>query len=70
MSPADRPGLPTRVAPMLAIPGPVPSGSGWSYELKMDGIRAVIRTGGTDVVVHSRAGHDITTGYPHRQESR
>lgn len=30
--------------PMLSRPGPLPSGSGWSYELKWDGFRAIVST--------------------------
>jgi bifunctional non-homologous end joining protein LigD len=29
---------------MLARSGPLPSGSGWSYELKWDGFRAIVST--------------------------
>jgi hypothetical protein len=28
--------------PMLSRPGPLPSGSGWSFELKCDGFRAIV----------------------------
>ena len=38
--------------PMLFRPGPLPSGSGWSFELKWDGFRAIV----------SRAGPEITKG--------
>jgi hypothetical protein len=30
--------------PMLSRPGPLPSGSGWSYEVKWDGFRAIVST--------------------------
>jgi bifunctional non-homologous end joining protein LigD len=29
---------------MLSRPGPLPSGSGWSYEVKWDGFRAIVST--------------------------
>ncbi|WP_433616887.1 hypothetical protein ACQP2P_16135 [Dactylosporangium sp. CA-139114] len=41
MTSSDRTGLPARVAAMLATPGPPPTASGWSYELKFDGRRRV-----------------------------
>lgn len=31
---------------MVSRPGPLPSGSGWSFEVKWDGFRAVISTEG------------------------
>jgi ATP-dependent DNA ligase len=31
---------------MLSRPGPLPSGSGWSFELKWDGFRAIVSTEG------------------------
>ena len=34
--------LPT--SPMLAKPGPLPTGPGWSYEVKWDGFRALVST--------------------------
>ena len=42
---------------MLSRPGP--SGSGWSYELKWDGFRAIVSTEG-EVRVRSRRGWNIT----------
>lgn len=45
--------------PMLSRPGPRPSGSGWSFELKWDGVRAIVSTEG-GFAVRSRRGveHD------------
>lgn len=51
-------------APMLASAGkPIPA-AGWSYEPKLDGIRALsyVRDGEAKIV--SRGGHDITAAYP------
>jgi len=28
--------------PMLSRPGPLPTGSGWSFEVKWDGFRAIV----------------------------
>ena len=51
--------------PMLATPGPLPEGDGWSFELKYDGIRALVSIGGaTGRRVTSRAGNDITETFP------
>jgi ATP-dependent DNA ligase len=30
--------------PMLSRPGPLPTGPGWSFELKWDGFRALVST--------------------------
>lgn len=51
---------------MLASPG-TPSqvaGDGWVHELKWDGVRALAVSDGTRVQLRSRAGNDITSGYP------
>lgn len=50
---------------MLATLGPVPAGTGWGFEFKWDGVRAVARVepGGV-AVVKSRSGRDITSTYP------
>src|SRR5205814_1107223 len=51
-------------APMLATPGPLPGGAGWAYELKWDGVRALVEcvTGATRL--YARKGHEITVAYP------
>ena len=50
---------------MLATPGPLPHGDGWSYEVKYDGIRALVRVEADNcVVITSRAGNDITATFP------
>lgn len=51
---------------MLASPGPLPSGDGWWYELKWDGIRALVgidSSAGT-MRIESRRGIDATSTYP------
>jgi bifunctional non-homologous end joining protein LigD len=61
---AADPRLPPTVPPMLATSGPVPEGAGWSYEMKWDGVRAVVAVGDGQVRAVSRNHKDITDGYP------
>ena len=56
--------LPTDLAPMLAVPGPLPAGDGWSYEVKWDGVRALVAVEGGRVRLRSRAGNEVTGAYP------
>ena len=42
----------------------LPPGDGWAYEFKWDGVRALIDVSDGGVHVQSRAGNDITGGYP------
>lgn len=42
----------------------LPSGDGWAYEFKWDGVRALVDVNDGGVRVSSRAGNDITGGYP------
>jgi bifunctional non-homologous end joining protein LigD len=49
---------------MLATAGALPTGRGWGYELKWDGVRAIVVCGGGDTRVYARRGHEITSGYP------
>ena len=44
---------------MLSRPGPLPSGLGWSYELKWDGFRAIVST--EDALL---AEHFVQTNLP------
>jgi bifunctional non-homologous end joining protein LigD len=59
--PAD---LPALIPPMLATLGAMPTGQGWGFELKWDGVRAVtyIQRGAVRVV--SRNDLDVTKTYP------
>jgi bifunctional non-homologous end joining protein LigD len=43
----------------------LPSGDGWAYELKLDGIRAVVVKDGDHVQLFSRLPREITSEYPH-----
>jgi bifunctional non-homologous end joining protein LigD len=56
--------LPPTIAPMLATPGPVPTGAGWAAEVKHDGMRAVVTAAAGRWRVRSRTGQDITTVFP------
>ena len=48
---------------MLSRPGPLPSGQGWSFELKWDGFRAIVSSE-DGVRVRSRRGWDMTAMLP------
>ncbi|HEY2637157.1 MAG TPA: non-homologous end-joining DNA ligase, partial [Solirubrobacteraceae bacterium] len=57
--------LPERMAPMLARLGDLPREDGrWAYEVKWDGVRALIWVDGGQVRLESRNGRDITSQYP------
>ena len=48
---------------MLSRPGPLPSGRGWSFELKWDGFRAIVSTR-DGLTVRSRRSWDMTLVLP------
>lgn len=51
--------------PMLAAPGDhVPTGSGWTHEVKWDGMRILAEVSGTTVRLTSRNGNDKTVSWP------
>ena len=57
--------LPATLSPMLATTGPLPPDDGrWSFEVKWDGVRALVAVGGGRVTLRSRNGNDITGAYP------
>ncbi len=56
--------LPRGLLPMLATTGPLPAADGWAQEVKWDGVRALVAVEGGVVTATSRAGNDITAGYP------
>jgi bifunctional non-homologous end joining protein LigD len=49
---------------MLATPGPLPSGPGWAYEFKWDGVRALATINRGRLRLAARSGTDITAAYP------
>lgn len=63
-APAGLAGLPDLIAPMLAAAAPIPSGPGWAFEFKYDGVRALTYIGGDGVRVLSRNNNDVTSTYP------
>ena len=57
--------LPSSVRPMLAAAGPLPTEEGqWAYEVKWDGVRAILFVEGGRVRVQSRNDLDVTVSYP------
>ena len=49
---------------MLATPGPLPTGPGWAYELKWDGVRVLVDIGPDGFRLVSRRGNEVTAAYP------
>ena len=49
---------------MLATAGPLPTGGDWAYEVKWDGVRAIVAAAGDGLAVRSRTGNDVTGSYP------
>ncbi len=49
---------------MLATAGELPTGAGWGYELKWDGVRAIAMCNGGAIRLYGRRGNEITAGYP------
>jgi len=58
-------GWPPVIAPMLAVPGEIPTSDGWAYEFKWDGVRTVAYTDGRGgIKLLSRNELDVTASYP------
>ena len=60
------------IAPMLATPGSLAdprfaASADWSYEMKWDGVRAVVYAEGGSVSVYSRNDRDVSVSYPELQ---
>lgn len=49
---------------MLATTGRLPTGPGWAYEFKWDGVRAIGELAGDHGRFYARAGPEITAAYP------
>jgi bifunctional non-homologous end joining protein LigD len=49
---------------MLATAGPLPVGTGWAYEFKWDGVRALATVRDGRLRLRARSGADITIAYP------
>jgi bifunctional non-homologous end joining protein LigD len=52
------------VSPMLVSAGPLPTGPGWAYEVKWDGIRGQAALLDGTVWVRSRPGRDYSDSFP------
>jgi bifunctional non-homologous end joining protein LigD len=53
-------------APMLAtLAEDVPSGEGWTFEVKWDGYRAIASVSHSEVALTSRRGNDLTARFEH-----
>ena len=70
MDPPADPGrtpMPDLLRPMLAVAGELPSGSqesGWAFEMKWDGVRAVVYVSGGRARVLTRNDRDVSGSYP------
>jgi bifunctional non-homologous end joining protein LigD len=65
--PADpeRVAPPTGLRPMLAsLATSLPTGEGWAFEMKWDGVRALALVQGGRVRLTSRNGNDVSAAYP------
>ena len=65
MNPATGPAA--TIEPMLATAGPLPApavAERYGYEMKWDGVRAVVVVGPTGVRLYSRSGREMTATYP------
>jgi len=57
--------MPERIVPMLARAGTLPAeDSGWAFEIKWDGVRAIAYCRAGDVRLESRNLNDISDSYP------
>ena len=65
--PKPKPVRTKAIVPMLATAGDalaLDTGDDWAYEMKWDGIRAVVHIDGDEVRLMSRNGNDMTATYP------
>ena len=65
----DREPLPDDLQPMLATTGELPTGDGWAYEFKWDGVRALGTVDGGRLHLSSRNSLDITPAYPELRDA-
>lgn len=56
--------LPRTLVPMKATSGELPLGDGWTYEVKWDGMRALVYVDGGTVRVQSYNERDVTVSWP------
>jgi bifunctional non-homologous end joining protein LigD len=58
---------PKYLPPMLAVLGELPPAAQderWAYEMKWDGMRAIVRVGAGELTLFSRNDRDVTVSYP------
>lgn len=61
----EREPLPVGLGPMRARTGDLPlDPEDWAYEIKWDGVRALLYTEGGSIRLEARSGNDITARYP------
>jgi bifunctional non-homologous end joining protein LigD len=56
--------VPQLIRPMLAVTGPLPEGTSWSYEMKWDGLRAIVYVDGGRARVLTRNDREVLAQYP------
>src|SRR3954453_594898 len=56
--------VPPLIRPMLAVTGELPEGPKWSYEMKWDGVRAVVYVDGGRARVMTRNDREVLAQYP------
>ena len=56
--------LPPDLRPMLATAGALPPDDGWAFEVKWDGVRALVAVAAGRLTLTSRTGNDVTSSYP------
>ncbi|HVE74496.1 MAG TPA: hypothetical protein VNA30_05320, partial [Mycobacteriales bacterium] len=60
--------LPRDLRPMLATTAALPTDdAAWAYEVKWDGVRALVAVEGGRVTVTTRNGNDVSSAYPELQ---
>jgi bifunctional non-homologous end joining protein LigD len=60
----DESGAAVELRPMLAVATPLPSGEGWAFEFKWDGVRAIVHVDEDRVRALSRNDRDVSASYP------
>ncbi|HEY1828346.1 MAG TPA: non-homologous end-joining DNA ligase [Acidimicrobiales bacterium] len=68
-APSDFAPPPAQLRPMLAVPGTLPArDDGWAYEIKWDGVRAIVYVDGGRVRLFSRNDNELTQSFPELHE--
>jgi bifunctional non-homologous end joining protein LigD len=56
--------LPAHLPLIDAVPGPLPTGDGWAFEVLWTGCRALVASSGGVVTISDRAGNDVSASFP------